>query len=276
MARLPRALNPFELYRAWWADIGPRRGPDTVRSYRYCVLRALADLGADPLSLTAGELRRYLGGLRKPYAKLTHAALGDFFAFLLRRGLLESSPLQSIKVGPPKRRRVKRGLTREELVRLLVALVRASGERMAWGALAQYGLGLRPGEIVALGTDNVVLDGDASCVYVDEGKTQGVVPIGPLARAALEELLDGRPGRLLPVGRSQWWAHIRRAAMLAGLPPEKCRPYALRHSFGTHLAERGVHIRVIAELLRQTDLRATFVYTTPSDESLRAAVDLLG
>jgi len=278
-------LDTFALYRAWWADVGPRRSADTCRQYRYFVLRTLADVPKDPREITTGQLDRYLGDLTPANAKAVKAALGDFFAWIQRSGWRNDNPLDKTKRQKPGRARVKRGWSEEELYRVFQAAIwigdrgrRGTGEGLAWAILGQYAFGLRPGEWTGLRWDNVNLNGAASCIYVTHTKTGNdrVVPIEALGRRALEELRQRSPNaKVVPVGRTQYWAKVRAAAELAGLPPEKSRPYALRHSFASRLVEKGVHIRVIAELLGHVDMRATMTYTTPGDEQLRQAVRLL-
>lgn len=283
MARsLPRA-DTFAVYQQWWADAATRLGPNTVRQYRYHVLKALADTGKDPLRMTREQCAKYLGELRPHYAKKIRSALVDFFDFLVRRGHRAANPLEEVKVKTRGGNRLKRGLTLEELTRLLIAAVYASkkrfeGHRLAWMILAQYALGLRPGELCTLTVGRVSLNGSSSCVYITDTKTNNdrVVPMNALAGEALRELMAGRDGQIVEIGTSWYWGKVRRAARLAGISPEKCRPYAMRHTFGTHLAELGVHPRVISELMGHSDLRATMVYTTPSDKQLREAVAKLG
>jgi integrase/recombinase XerC len=275
----------FALYQAWWSDAGSRLAPGTVRRYRYCVLRTLADLGKDPLTLTSDTLAKYLGEFRPQHAKVIRGALLEFFGFLKRKGHRATNPIKEIAVPRRGRVRVKRGLTEEELGRLLVAAVwtsrpRFTGLRIAWLILAQYALGLRPGELVKLTPEVINLDGDASSVEIRETKTgvDRVVPISPLAREALSELMAGRNSgvSLAGMGRTNYWERVRRAALWAEIPPEKAKSYALRHSFATHLAQRGVRVTVIAELLGHTNLRHTMGYMVASDGELKRAVGELG
>jgi integrase/recombinase XerD len=275
----------FALYQAWWSDAGSRLAPGTCRQYRYHVLRTLADLGKDPLTLTSDTLAKYLREFRPQHAKVIRGALLEFFGFLKRKGFRASNPIEQIADSRRARVRIKRGLTEEELVRLLVAAVwtsrpRFTGLRIAWLILAQYSLGLRPGELVKLTPEVINLDGDASSVEIRETKTgvDRVVPISPLAREALTELMAGGNGgiSLAGMGRTNYWERVRRAAIWAEIPLEKCRPYTLRHSFATHLAQRGVRVTVIAELLGHTNLRHTMGYMTGSDEELKRAVGQLG
>ena len=281
-SRADKSLEPFVVYRKWWGDAGKRLGQDTVRQYRYYVVKCLADTGLNPLTASRQKLENYFGQFRRNQQRPRRAALVDFFDFLVRKGYRATNPMVQVKVRDRGGRRIKRSLTEDELCRLLIAAVYAgrprwSGADTAWAFLAQYALGLRPGEMIALERTRVLLDGASSSVFIVNTKTGNdrIVPIGPTARVALEELLRGTEGRLVHIGRTQYWEKIRRAARMVGLEPEKCRPYALRHTFATHLRQRGVKDRIISELMGHSDLRALWGYTVPDDDELRDAVKLI-
>lgn len=270
--------NFFVLFRKWKADLTSRLGPSTIKQYTRYVIAVGCEIGKDLTELTCQDVKKHLGTLRPQYAEITRAALVDFYDFCVRRGYLSTNPAKPVSVRVRGRKRLKRGLTEEELIRLLIAAVWTRGEKLGWMILAQYALGLRPLELMTLTPEKIHLNGNSSCVYLTDTKTgnDGVVPVGSLAKEALRELVKDCEGSITGIGRTRYWELVRGCARLAGLPDEKCRPYALRHSFGNHLAERGIHVRVIMDLLRHTDLRATVVYTVPSDDALRKAVEVLG
>jgi integrase len=279
-------MDTFGLFRAWWTDIGPRKGESTARQYRYYVLRTRADLPRDPREMTAAELTRHLEQLTPAMAKAVRAALNDFFGWMTRAGWRLDNPLEKAKRAKSGKRRVKRGWTEEELFRVWNAAIwigsrgrRGTGQPLAWAILAQYALGLRPGELIDLTWERVNLNGSSSCVYVTETKTGNdrIVPVEGIGRVALDALRALSPNhKVVHVGRTQYWAKVRAAAQLAGLAEEKCRPYALRHTFATRLIEKGVHTRIVGELLGHVDPRAVYGYTVPGDDALREAVRRLG
>lgn len=277
-------MDAFELYRLWWADVPTRLGTATVKQYRREAFAACADLGKHPLDVKVGDIDRHLGELRPQHASLRRAALADFFGWMERRGHRPDNPLKEAKKARVGRQKVKRGWTEEELFRVFQAAIwighygrRGTGADVAWAILAQYGLCLRPGEICRLAKSQINLNGRSSCVYITDTKTGNdrIVPVVGPARVALENLLALTPASsayLINVGTTRYWELVSAAARLAGLPPEKCRPYALRHTGATHLAERGVHPRIIAEILGHVDLRHVMTYTQPNDAALRAAL----
>jgi integrase len=278
-------MGDFSIFAKWWADAGSRLGPDTVRQYRYYTHKALAEMGKDPTKLSRSELEKYLGSFKPQWAKQIRAGLFDFFAFLVRRGLRSSNPLEQVTVKTRRRKRVMRSLTRDELIRLLVAAVwvgkggrRWTGEVQAWQYVVHYATGVRPGELVNLTRDRIELDGAASNLYIVDGKTgDRTVPIGRLANIALRELLGARKmGKPIDVGRTQYWELMRRTARTAGIDPAKCRPHALRHTFITHLRQAGVRWETVAELVGHSDIRQMSTYAGPEEDEKREAVDLLG
>jgi site-specific recombinase XerD len=281
-------LDAFELYRLWWADVPTRLGTATVKQYRREVFAACADLGRHPLDVKVGDIDRHLGELRPQHASLRRAALADFFGWMERRGHRPDNPLKEARKAKVGRQKVKRGWTEEELFRVFQAAIwighygrRGTGVDVAWAILAQYGLCLRPGEICRLAKSQISLNGRSSCVYITDTKTGNdrIVPVVGPARVALEALLELSPATsayIINVGTTRYWELVSAAARLAGLAPEKCRPYALRHTGATHLAERGVHPRLIAEILGHVDLRHVHIYTQPTDAALREALGKLG
>ena len=273
-------MDTFSLFRTWRQDAATRLSENTVRTYRGLVFRFWADHPHDPLTVTPATLRADLNTLLPRHARMARAGLNDFFSFLVRRGLRADNPITEARLRRAPRERVKRGLSDVELAALLDAAdqVDPTGT-LRWLMTAQYGLCLRPGELVKLTAADLSLHGPGSCVYVTETKTgrDRAVPLVGIAHVAVEKLLASGSGfRLAPYGRTQYWSRVRQAATLAGLAAEKCRPYALRHTGATHMLERGVSVRVVQEVLGHSDLRHTMVYTQPSAGDVRRGLELLG
>jgi site-specific recombinase XerD len=274
----------FEVYRAWWSDVGSRLPPKTARTWRYFVLRAGADLSVDLIHVQARQVRGYLDEFRPQHANMIRCALNDFYRFCQGQGIRDDNPLEQV---PRQRRpgaRIKRALSHDELVRLLVALAYLppkqpwSGRRVAQLALAQYLTGLRPGELLSLNIDRIRLNGSSSAIEVIGTKTDAdrIVPLSAAARSVFADLTCGRRGLIAEFGTTRYYELVHRAAILIGLPREKARPYALRHTAATHMLERGATVRVVADVLGHRDLRHTMTYTIPGEDERRRAVDLLG
>ena len=146
-----------------------------------------------------------------------------------------------------------------------------------------YAGGLRVGEIVALGEEDLHLD-QARAQVRGKGDKERIVPLGRRAVEALDEYIKrGRPalarGRLqralfLSVrGRAltrQWvWEMVRAASTGADGNGRKASPHMLRHSCATHMVEHGADLRSVQRLLGHADIATTQVYTHVAMEHLK-------
>jgi len=149
-----------------------------------------------------------------------------------------------------------------------------------------YGTGVRISELVGLDVDDVAGGGERPLVRVlGKGGKERVVPVGGPARMAVEAyLVRGRPalaarGRGTPalllgarggrLSRQAAWDMVKSVAEAAGLGQLDVSPHALRHSFATHLLQGGADIRVVQELLRNSSVATTQIYTKVTPEHLR-------
>jgi integrase/recombinase XerD len=146
-----------------------------------------------------------------------------------------------------------------------------------------YAGGLRVGEIVALGEEDLHLD-QARAQVRGKGDKERIVPLGRRSIEALEEYVKrGRPalarGRMqralfLSVrGRAltrQWvWEMVRAASGSVDGSMRKASPHMLRHSCATHMVEHGADLRSVQRLLGHADIATTQVYTHVAMEHLK-------
>ena len=148
-----------------------------------------------------------------------------------------------------------------------------------------YATGLRVSELVSLQPESLHLDaGYLTCI--GKGSKERLVPMG---RAAVEwlrrYLASARPALLGPrtsawvfvnarggLTRVGFWKKLKQYARQAGLPRD-LSPHVLRHSFATHLLERGADLRSIQTLLGHADLSTTQIYTHILAARLKAVYD---
>jgi len=148
-----------------------------------------------------------------------------------------------------------------------------------------YAAGLRVSELVGLRVDDVHLKDDFVLCRGKGGKER-IVPIGVAAVQAVQKYLEeGRP-RLLklptdalfltrrgkPFTRQGFWKMLRQHARAAHLTA-KTSPHVLRHSFATHLLERGADLRSVQLMLGHSQITTTQIYTHVSRERLRKVYD---
>ena len=146
-----------------------------------------------------------------------------------------------------------------------------------------YASGLRVSELVELPATAVNLRQGVLRV-TGKGSKERLVPLGEEAQHWLERYLaQARPtlagGRSIPVlfinargdapSRQQFWNLVKRYAVVAGIDPARISPHGLRHSFATHLLNRGADLRALQMLLGHSSLSTTQIYTLVAREQLK-------
>jgi site-specific recombinase XerD len=236
------------------------------------------ELGREPSPVDADRwlVRSWLASLhaqghRRASTARRLASLRTFFRFLCREGVLETNPARAIRA-PRIERRLPGHLDEDEVSRLLAIegddLV-SRRDRLILELL--YATGIRCSELVGLDVDDIDRQGRLLRV-LGKGRKERLVPFGRPAARALEAYLvsrDGlsaRDGALLlnlRGGRLTDRSVRRRLAHRIGEGARRGRvtPHTLRHSFATHLLQRGADLRAIQELLGHASLSTTQRYT---------------
>jgi integrase/recombinase XerC len=270
-----------------------RASAHTVAAYRRDVTRVL-DLAAgpgqpvEPAAWDRALLERALRDLHRTghapaSAARALAAWRSFSRFCVRRGAIDRDPARTLAF-PRLPRRLPRTLPAPDLAR---GLDRLSGDDPAScrdRALLElaYSSGLRLSELVGLNRGDVDRSGGLVRVR-GKGRRERVVPAGRTALAALDRYLAvparresrgdapifvNASGRRLSGRTVQRVVRRRLAAIAGGLG---VTPHALRHSFASHLLDRGADLRAIQELLGHRSLASTQIYTHVSASRLRKA-----
>jgi integrase/recombinase XerD len=146
-----------------------------------------------------------------------------------------------------------------------------------------YAAGLRVSELVDLDTNAVNLRQGVVRV-TGKGSKERLVPLGEESQHWLEKYLaQARPqlaGKPNPeklfigaerssLSRQLFWGLVKRYAAVAGIDPGKVSPHGLRHSFATHLLNRGADLRALQMLLGHSSLSTTQIYTLVAREHLQ-------
>jgi len=256
--------------------------PHTVRAYLDDLgqftahLRAELDREPRPRDVDHLLIRGFLArlhrqGLKKSSAARKLATLRTFFRYLCRQGILSSNPARPI-LSPRLERLIPAHLEEAQVARLVEVEGEGAAAIRARALLELlYATGIRCSELVGLDLPEV--DFEARFVRVlGKGRKERVVPFGEPARRALGDYLpvrsrarprtdalfvNARGGRL--TDRSVRLIVERRVRQLA--LSQRVSPHGLRHSFATHLLERGADLRAIQELLGHARLSTTQRYT---------------
>lgn len=203
------------------------------------------------------------------------AAIKGFFKFLEGQGRITRSPTAFIE-SPRLWQRLPQTLSTQEVEQLLESI---APERLGLRDLSMlellYGSGLRVSELVSLTLQDCNVDaGFLRCM--GKGSKERIVPLGRLATHALVRYLTTERPRLVAkrpqtqalfvnrwgkrLTRQRVWQLLRFYAR-AGQISKPIGPHTLRHSFATHLLERGADLRTVQELLGHANISTTQRYT---------------
>ena len=266
--------------------------PTTLISYRHDLALFQAFLKRRGISSLTGvrpvHVREFLQALRTSRTPATVArklaAVKGLFRFLEGQRVISRSPTAFIET-PRLWRRLPQILSLEEVERLLGG-VQAEGLGRRDLAMLEllYGSGLRVSELTALDLAHCNLEaGFLRCI--GKGNKERIVPIGRRAAEALTSYLTSARPRLVTrhsesqvlfvnrrggrLTRQRVWQVLRRCAT-AGLITKPIGPHTLRHSFATHLLERGADLRTVQELLGHANISTTQRYTHVDRARLKA------
>ncbi len=259
--------------------------PHTLRAQRGDLARLLAHAEAAEWSAWAVKPRELRGfalalgrrGLDPASQARTLSTARAFFRWLFERGRIPSNPAEGLR-NPRLPRRLPAFLTEGETTALLdlPAPVDFPGARLAALLELLYASGLRVSELVGLDLGDLLRD-ERTLRVLGKGRKERLVPYNAQAAAALDRylghraqlladrglapatalFLNQRGGRLTPTSVRTFLARALEGAALRA----RVSPHALRHSFATHLLNRGMDLRAIQELLGHASLSTTQRYT---------------
>ncbi|HTM23530.1 MAG TPA: site-specific tyrosine recombinase XerD [Kofleriaceae bacterium] len=251
-------------------------GRDLARLGRFLErrgLRAVAQVG--PEQLTDYLLDLADGDLSARSRARALVAIRGLFRFLAGERHLPADPTETLDA-PRIGRRLPDVLGMEAVDRLLAAPQPDSPRGLRDCAMLEtlYATGLRVSELVSVAMGDLNLS--AGWVRVTgKGRKQRMVPLGEAAADRLNAYLaEGRPRFLRnpteravfltergrPMTRQGFWKLLRRYSRAAGIPRD-VSPHMLRHSFATHLIERGADLRAVQAMLGHADISTTQIYT---------------
>lgn len=206
------------------------------------------------------------------------AAVKTFFRFLKREGYISKDVGRTFEA-PRRWQLIPEALTFDEVVRLLEEPVPSDplGARDLAILELLYATGMRVSELTSLKISDL---SDGFVKVLGKGKKERLIPVGKRALQAVDHYLvefrkDSPEPALflsnkgLPMRREGVWERIQYYAKKAGIQ-KRVSPHVLRHSFATHLLERGADLRLIQEMLGHEDIRTTDRYTHVASERLQA------
>jgi integrase/recombinase XerC len=265
--------------------------PRTLKAYRHALAAFRAHNQKPWKQCAPDDFRDYLFAIMKrdqarSYVRLQFSALRVFYKFLVERKKLRIDPLRQLQL-PKVEKKLPLVLTRQQVEELLAAPLKVPKERSApkWMPLRDtavmelfYSSGLRLSELAALNVDDVDLYTESVRVF-GKGRKERVCPIGAPALEAIQKyrasanvhssalFINKLRKRVSP--RSIWLIlkrYLRHTSI-----PISISPHKLRHSFATHMLDRGADLRSVQALLGHASLSTTQIYTHVTVERLKKA-----
>ncbi|WP_082233932.1 site-specific tyrosine recombinase XerD [Halobacillus massiliensis] len=205
-----------------------------------------------------------------------------FHQFLIREKLSNQDPSLHIET-PKKDRTLPKVLSSDDVEKLLSLPVKdALSARNKAMLEILYATGLRVTELISLKVSDLhLMMGFVRCM--GKGSKERIIPLGEMAKEALEKYLEGPRGQLVknkrteqlfvnhhgsPISRQGFWKVLKAVALEAGITKE-ITPHTLRHSFATHLLENGADLRAVQEMLGHADISTTQIYTHVTKSRLK-------
>jgi len=285
----------IDTYLGYLRDVR-RLSPNTIEAYARDLdaLAAFArEQGAAVEALDRHQLEAFArelmtGGLSPRSVARAIACVRGFYKFLLVEKRIAADPAEDFRA-PRAWPALPKYLGLDEVDRLLAQPDASTPRGMRDKALIEllYATGLRVSELLSLKPGDVALDaGYLTCI--GKGDKQRIVPLGHVAAdwvrrymaEARPALLKGRKSAWLFVNakggaqlsRVGFWKLLKAYGVTAGVG-RGLSPHVLRHSFATHLLERGADLRAIQMMLGHADLSTTQIYTHVLEARLRAVYD---
>ena len=248
---------------------------------------------------------------KKQFSKATlqrrYSALNQLFKYLLKQKKIQSNPMLSAR-RQKKEFKLPKFLTETEMHILLESIDPAKDLQNLRNRLILemlYSTGMRVSELCNLTLKTVYLnikDGDENYYYNDntdsykkegdykfltikgKGQKERIVPlrssIFPLLKKYIaltteknQKYLFASGGKNGCINRRTILNIVKQTAITAGLDPEKISPHVMRHSFATHLLQKGLDIREIQELLGHANINTTAIYAKINNNGARNVLE---
>lgn len=228
-------------------------------------------------------LRKYLAHIKsKGYSKRTIArklaSLRSFFKFLYKEGYLKTNPIVSIST-PKLDKKLPVFMDEKQTVKLIESANGTDEQSLRDRAILEvlYSSGIRVSELVGINEEHIDFIGGVVKVF-GKGKKERLVPVGDKAISAIRGYLGRRKSSARAIFLNKSGGRITDRTIrrivdkyigIASLK-EHVSPHTFRHSFATHMLNRGADLRSVQELLGHANLSTTQIYTHVTTERLKA------
>ena len=265
---------------------------NTIEAYSHDLTRFLCYLRGKGFKELRGigkfDVRGFLLSLRRKNLSAKSvgrdlSSIRSFFRFLIQEGILETNPIEDLE-SPKVVKKLPEILSLKEIEEILEQpdLQTPLGIRDRAMLEMLYATGMRVSELTRLPTHQVNLEGGYVLLY-GKGSKERIVPLGSEAMNWVTRYLSTARGTLAKakespflfinrsgkgMSRQGFWKNLKNYARRAGLR-KRITPHLLRHSFASHLLERGADLRSVQMMLGHVDISTTQIYTHVTGERLK-------
>lgn len=266
--------------------------PNTIESYWRDLRKFkkfIKDNNIDYPSLSKKQVLSFLEGLYKTQSGTSVSrilsSLRNYYNFLVREEIIIHNPWAGIS-NPKKEKKLLKVLDIEEVNRFLESIPVSTGLELRDRAMFEllYSCGLRVSEIVYLRLNNIDFDQEL-LRFIGKGDKERITPMGGKGIYYLKKYLKSgrfriekehkndfvflnRFGRRMT--RQGFWKILKKYAGRINLE-KNLYPHIFRHSFATHLLQRGADLRIVQELLGHSSISTTEIYTNLNKEHIKDA-----
>jgi integrase/recombinase XerD len=266
--------------------------PNTLQSYRRDLLKVIAFLNQKKITefnqvrkvtVLAFLTEQKTRGLSPPSLNRLLSSIRMFFRFLQYEKIVDNDPtllIESAKTWF----RLPETLTLDEVEKLLQPANERNPLAIRNMAMIEllYATGLRVSELIHLKISSLFLN-EGIIRTIGKGSKERLIPMGELAVEKLKVYMNHERPKLLKNGNSEtlflnysgkgisrqaFWYLLKKKALMSGIE-RPFSPHTLRHSFATHLLERGADLRSVQALLGHSNISTTQIYTHITRERLK-------
>ena len=284
-------MNRYSMRFLMYLEAEKNCSPHTLVNYKIDLKELFGSVGEKSVTnISYLDIRKFLATLReKKYSKNSIsrklACVRSFFKFLSRENIIQTNPAVSIST-PKRDRKLPLFLDMTEVESLLDAPSGDSEAERRDKAIMEllYGSGIRVSELKQINVEDIDFFGCLLKVK-GKGKKERIVPVGSVALKAIERYLEKRKTPTKGHDRALFLnkngtrltdrsirrvilKYARRIAL-----NKNVSPHTLRHSFATHLLDRGADLRSVQELLGHENLSTTQIYTHITTKRMKEVYD---
>ena len=283
---------------------------DLILLEKYCLENSLDLIKCNSLDLQNYLSSTAQLGLKPASIHRKISTFKSFYNFLESENIISNNPAFDLNI-PKRERKIPKFLNEDEVNRMLDVILQDQSEfglKLSCMLEVMYSAGLRVSELVNLPVNSIIFNGDSIADYIivkGKGNKERIAPLNDTSKIILKKFLikrkevglsyskwlfvgNFRASRQVnkisshnpatynfedkPISRQRFHRMLKELAIKAKIDPTRVHPHIFRHSFATHLLNKGADLRMIQELLGHSDISTTEIYTSVQENKLKQAV----